>query len=187
MIHEGVDDLTTYVLQPAPEARGWRGTAVIPVVLAMGLTFLPVGTTAALAATARGGVVTAGVVTTFGGFPGRADLSSWPSPATATADSVRDLREFSGLNWDELARLFNVSRRTVHYWATGGRMNQFHAQRLNTISQTLRPLAQGTREATRAALLAPDASGSSEYQRLLMASADTDPHREGLVLEQLLS
>lgn len=186
MIDEAVADLTTYVLQPAPESHLRRSTAIVPVVLAMGLTFLPLGTSAALAATPRGGVVTAGVYTTYGGFPGRTDLRSWPSPAAATADAVRDLREFSGLNWDELARLFNVSRRTVHYWATGGRMNQFHAQRLNTISQTLRPLARTTREATRAALLAPDASGTSEYQRLLRANADTDPHREGLVLEQLL-
>ena len=33
--------------------------------------------------------------------------------------AIAELRRLSGLTWDQLARLFNVSRRALHFWASG--------------------------------------------------------------------
>ncbi len=36
-----------------------------------------------------------------------------------TSRAVSDIRRISGLTWEELGRLFGVSRRSVHFWASG--------------------------------------------------------------------
>src|SRR6266542_2454198 len=46
----------------------------------------------------------------------------------SVALSVRHLYEASGLTWEQLARLFGVSRRAVHNWANGGRMTARHVE-----------------------------------------------------------
>ena len=33
--------------------------------------------------------------------------------------AIGELRRLSGLTWDQLARLFNLSRRSLHFWASG--------------------------------------------------------------------
>jgi len=53
-----------------------------------------------------------------------------PHPEPAAAARVRRLKEDSGLTWDQLRRLFGVSRRTVHMWAGGGRINARNEERL---------------------------------------------------------
>lgn len=35
------------------------------------------------------------------------------------ADAISEIRRRSGLTWSQLAKIFNVSRRTVHSWANG--------------------------------------------------------------------
>ena len=54
-------------------------------------------------------------------------MSSRPAQQTTSGTSVMlvehaevaiaELRCLSGLTWDQLARLFNVSRRSLHFWA----------------------------------------------------------------------
>ena len=39
------------------------------------------------------------------------------------SELLAQTREASGLTWDQLARYFGVSRRSVHLWAAGGRMS----------------------------------------------------------------
>jgi DNA-binding transcriptional regulator YiaG len=40
-------------------------------------------------------------------------------PGRSTQQAVNELRKLSGLTWEQLATLFNVSRRSVHFWASG--------------------------------------------------------------------
>src|SRR4051794_6916837 len=47
-----------------------------------------------------------------------------------TAHNVRDFKSRSGLTWEQLGRLFGVSRRAVHGWAAGARMNAAHSEML---------------------------------------------------------
>ena len=42
------------------------------------------------------------------------------SVAVPAGTAIGELRRLSGLTWDQLARLFNVSRRSLHFWASGG-------------------------------------------------------------------
>ncbi|MFI5930894.1 hypothetical protein [Actinoplanes sp. NPDC051494] len=73
---------------------------------------------------------------------------------------VKWLHEASGLTWDQLGRLFGVSRRAVHLWASGGRMNAVNAETLGRLVALLRAIPGGPDE-RRAALLAPSAEGPS--------------------------
>ncbi len=51
-----------------------------------------------------------------------------------TRQAISDLRRISGLTWEQLAQLFEVSRRSVHFWASGKSRNATNERRL------LRPL-----------------------------------------------
>jgi DNA-binding XRE family transcriptional regulator len=48
--------------------------------------------------------------------------------ARSTSDIVRELHAKSGLTWEQLGRLIGVSRRAVHLWAAGGRINARHLE-----------------------------------------------------------
>jgi transcriptional regulator with XRE-family HTH domain len=53
------------------------------------------------------------------------------SPAgTARADTLNDLRTRMNLTWDQVARLFGVSRRAVHSWASGAPMASEYEEHL---------------------------------------------------------
>lgn len=82
------------------------------------------------------------------------------------AEAVKSLREESGLTWDQLGRLFGVSRRAMHLWANGGRMNAAHAEALSAILRVVRELAGSGNIDPREALLRPGADGRSMYDEL---------------------
>lgn len=64
------------------------------------------------------------------------------------------VKENSGLTWDQLGKVFGVSRRAVHLWANGGRLNQANAEVLRRFAAEVAAHRGGTPEETRAALLA---------------------------------
>lgn len=76
-------------------------------------------------------------------------------------DQVLWLKQHSGLTWDQIGRALGVSRRAVHMWASGGRMNQSHAGLLREFAARVREVEGATPERTRAALFAIDPSGYS--------------------------
>jgi hypothetical protein len=85
-------------------------------------------------------------------------------------EEVAWIKEHSGLTWDQLGKVFGVSRRAVHMWANGGRLNESNARRLRAFSaiirdveaETLRP----TPEVVRARLLQIESDGLSIIDRL---------------------
>jgi len=79
------------------------------------------------------------------------------------AEAVKSLREESGLTWDQLGRLFGVSRRAMHLWANGGRMNAAHAEALSVILRAVRGLPGSGNIDPREALLTPGVEGRSLY------------------------
>jgi transcriptional regulator with XRE-family HTH domain len=58
-------------------------------------------------------------------------------PILSTAAIVLELRDKSGLTWDQLGRLLGVSRRAVHLWAAGGRINARHLELLAKLRVTI--------------------------------------------------
>ena len=73
--------------------------------------------------------------------------------AESTRRAISELRRLSGLTWDQLGELFHVSRRSVHFWASGKPMNVSNEQRVAQILDAIRAVDRGDARSTRAALL----------------------------------
>lgn len=118
---------------------------------------------------------------------GGADDAPAPLPAGDQA-SVRWLHAESGLTWEQLGRLFGVSRRAVHLWANGGRMNAANAESLNELVGIVRELPAADRDRRRALLLAPGSDGRSIVDRFRARQASRAGDVDGppFTPEQLL-
>lgn len=84
-----------------------------------------------------------------------------PAPIQATSEAVLEIRRRSGLTWEELGDLFDVSRRSVHHWASGKTVSADHEKVIRRTLAILCRLDRGDSIATRALLLTPDAEGVS--------------------------
>lgn len=125
----------------------------------------------------------ADAVTGIGGFTSSRPAAGTTSSATAT--SLRQLRARTRLSWDDLARLFGVSRRSVHKWANGGAMNSRHAQRLARLAAVISTF-EGPPEEVRAQLLAPDRSGTTVFQKLVSEARPERTSPDGFTVDQLM-
>lgn len=91
------------------------------------------------------------------------------------AAAIQRLHVSSGLTWEQLSKLFGVSRRAVHHWAAGGRMNGKHAERVAALTALIRGLPGGSPEARRTKLLAPGPNGRSMYDIWRSATERGEP------------
>ena len=96
-----------------------------------------------------------------------------PQPPS-TAESVRRLHADSGLTWEQLARLFGVSRRAVHHWASGGRMNALNEEQLSEMHDIISRLPSGNPAERRSLILATPPEGPSIFEKL----KSRQPHSE---------
>jgi hypothetical protein len=69
-------------------------------------------------------------------------------------DELLWVKEHSGLTWDQLGKVLGVSRRAVHLWANGGRMNEANAESLRRFTAAVAAHLGASPAETRAALLA---------------------------------
>lgn len=97
--------------------------------------------------------------------------SSHSSDVRPDRDEVLWVKEHSGLTWDQLGKVFGVSRRAVHLWANGGRMNESNSRTLRDFAAEVRRLLQDAPDSTRAALLARTAEGASTVDQFRMRHA----------------
>jgi transcriptional regulator with XRE-family HTH domain len=93
-----------------------------------------------------------------------------PLDPSAVPGMLQQLRRLSGLSWGEIARAVGVSRRTIHNWLSGARVAGVHLTRLLELSRVVNLAATGSAEATRAALLLPNANGRSLVDDLALAA-----------------
>ena len=75
------------------------------------------------------------------------------SETEATRRTVSELRRISGLTWRELGHLLGVSRRSVHYWASGKPLDADNEERLKRVLDVVRAADRGSARRTRAVLL----------------------------------
>lgn len=87
-----------------------------------------------------------------------------PLPAGA---AIGELRRFSGLTWEQLARLCHVSRRALHFWASGKEMAPSNQERLQRLLSTVRFIDRGSASANRAALLSGGSDGVLPFDLLV--------------------
>lgn len=82
-------------------------------------------------------------------------------PAAPPAGAaIGELRRLSGLTWDQLARVFGVTRRSLHFWANGKTMAPSHEEHLHRVLDVVRKVDRGAARVNRAALLGAFEDGS---------------------------
>ncbi len=113
----------------------------------------------------------------FSAFEATRSSSEWSNEearaprSDATREAISELRRISGLTWDQLGQLFEVSRRSVHFWASGKPLNAENEQRLQRVLDVVRAGDRGTARATRAALM-ESTEGNSPFDLLVAQRFD---------------
>ena len=99
-----------------------------------------------------------------------------PHPQPAAVSRVRRVKEDTGLTWGQFRRLFGVSQRSVHLWASGARMSARNEERLAYIEQVVGALGLSTPQQRRDSLLrSPAGGGRSIFQQLAGSARQPAP------------
>ena len=85
---------------------------------------------------------------------------------------IVELRRLTGFTWEQLAHLFNVSRRSVHFWASGSKMTAANRAHLDGVLDTVRLIDRGSITENRAALLATRDDGATLLDQLAAGNYD---------------
>jgi hypothetical protein len=106
-------------------------------------------------------------------------LCATPLPAASTTtepvlrpqgqsvqQAIAELRGLSGLTWEQMARLLGVSRRSVHFWASGELVRATHQERVQRLLAVLRQVDRGSATENRALLLNGCADGTLPFDVL---------------------
>ncbi|MBM3224384.1 MAG: XRE family transcriptional regulator [Candidatus Tectomicrobia bacterium] len=96
---------------------------------------------------------------------GRCVRASYTSQNAQAA--LMELRRLSGLTWTQLACLFDSTRRSLHFWASGKPLSQAHATQLHRLLALLRRLDRGSAHANRTLLLSVQPDGSIPFELLV--------------------
>lgn len=95
------------------------------------------------------------------------DAADLNGPVEEARRAISELRRISGLTWEQLGELFGVSRRSVHFWASGKPMNAANEERLLHVLAIMRKADRGDARLMRMALF--DASSGIRPFDLLVA------------------
>jgi hypothetical protein len=93
-------------------------------------------------------------------------------PEGGAGAAIGELRRLSGFTWDQLARLFGVSRRSLHFWASGKVMTPANEEHLHRVLATIRKIDRGMADANRSVLLAPSKDGEFPFDLLAAGQYD---------------
>lgn len=103
----------------------------------------------------------------------------------AGEEAIGELRRLSGLTWEQLAELFGVSRRALHFWASGRPMASHNAEHLRRSLAVVRMLDRGSAAENRALLLgyanngvrAAEMLANGEYEQVIELLGPGRGHR----------
>lgn len=103
----------------------------------------------------------------------------------AAGAAIGELRRLSGFTWEQLARLFNVSRRSLHFWASGKPMSPANEEHLQRLLGALRKIDRGSGRANRTELLCAREDGTlpldllaaGDYERVVSLLGPGGPRR----------
>jgi len=70
--------------------------------------------------------------------------------------AIAELRRLTGLTWEQLAHLFNVSRRSAHFWASGSKASAENTAHLERVLDTVRVIDRGSMTENRSAFWQPE-------------------------------
>lgn len=101
------------------------------------------------------------------------------TPPHRSGRAIAEFRRLSGLTWDQLAGLFNVSRRSVHFWASGKAMTSGNEEHLQRLLAALRRIDRGSAGANRATLFTVHDDGRTPFDLLARGQYDLAVHVAG--------
>lgn len=104
-----------------------------------------------------------------GGLP---ESESAAVSSSSSADLIAELRTSTSFTWEQTAKLFGVSRRTVHLWAAGGNMASQNEEHLAELLREVRSIRAAGTPDQRLQLLA-----MLDRERAARASTDDDINR----------
>lgn len=84
---------------------------------------------------------------------------------TSSADLVRSIHDISGLTWEQIAKMFTISRRAVHSWANGARVSARNLEALSQLAGALEGRRGFSPDDNRIWLL-DSSEGPSRYDRI---------------------
>jgi DNA-binding transcriptional regulator YiaG len=100
-------------------------------------------------------------------------------PVKSTQQAVNELRKLSGLTWEQLASLFDVSRRSVHFWASGEALSSANEEKLNRMLDTVEYISRGSASSNRSLLMGIADDGKSYLELLAAGEFDRVKHLLG--------
>lgn len=100
-----------------------------------------------------------GLVGTTGGVQHLPDRKPFQS-------ALSEIRTRAHLTWNELATIFGVNRRSLHFWARGARPSPENAERIASVLHVIRRFDAGDPDRTHAQLVLPRWEGGSIIQLL---------------------
>jgi DNA-binding transcriptional regulator YiaG len=104
-------------------------------------------------------------------WPAAQTTAGAPAPATVLAGAaIGELRRLTGLTWEQLARFFNVSRRSLHFWASGKAMTPSNEEHLQRLLAVVRKIDRGSASENRTLLLSVREDGNLPID--LLAAGD---------------
>jgi DNA-binding transcriptional regulator YiaG len=99
-------------------------------------------------------------------------------PLERAGAAIAELRRMSGLTWDQLARLFGVSRRSLHFWASGSALTPANQEKLQRVLAEIRKADRGSATANRTMLLSAGVDGALPFD--LLATSQFDRARDAM-------
>ena len=100
-------------------------------------------------------------------------------PVKSTQQAVNELRKLSGLTWEQLANLFDVSRRSVHFWASGEALSSANEEKLNRTLDAVEYISRGSASSNRSLLMGIADDGKSYLELLAAGEFDRVKHLLG--------
>lgn len=92
-----------------------------------------------------------------------------------TATLIKEMHSKSGLTWEQLSKALGVSRRSVHLWASGGRINARHVELLSELARLIDEAPVANPKSVRAWLLTSEAGRSSPLEAFKSTHRRTAP------------
>lgn len=92
--------------------------------------------------------------------------TSEPNDPEDTRKAIHEIKKTSGLTWDQLAQLFNVSRRSLHFWASGKQLSSSNEEDLYRLVEVFRYINRGNADINRQALISAQENGQIPFALL---------------------
>lgn len=81
---------------------------------------------------------------------------------------IMELRRLSGMTWGQLAQLFGVTPRTLHFWASGKRLTASNEEKLHRVVAMIRQIDRGSARENRDALFMAQSDGIRPIELIQM-------------------